>query len=75
MDGYVENDPVVWRLVLERILAEGFQSVKTVEVMNARVNLDHWSKRTHGTRYESLKIYLFGGFASRGFDKRRSLEL
>jgi hypothetical protein len=56
-------------LVLRGSLAKSFQSVKTLEVTSAEVNLDHWSKRTRGAKYESLKTLLFRGFTLRGITK------
>jgi hypothetical protein len=44
-----------WIFHTPRNPTKSLQSMKSPEVMSAEVNLDRWSKRTRGTRSESLR--------------------
>jgi hypothetical protein len=55
MRGYVESDPVVWRFPTLEETDQDFMNYELAKVTNVEVDLDHWSKRTHGARSHNPK--------------------
>jgi hypothetical protein len=69
MRGYVASDLVVWIFCTLEETGKVFMNYELADVVSDKADLDHWLKRTHGTRSLSLETYLFGEFVSIGFCK------
>jgi hypothetical protein len=69
MRGYMASYPIVQRFHTLEKTEQEFMKYELAKVVSVEGDLNHWSKRKHGTRSHSLEIYLFRGFASRGFSK------
>jgi hypothetical protein len=70
----VASNPVVQIFHTLEEPNQDFTKYEIVEVVSVEVDLDHWLKRTCGTRSESPGTYPFGEFTLIGYGKPQILE-